>query len=125
MHAVVAARDARCTGDAVPISIRPRRAAYASSEPHETTLAREARFVTIEHAEDTRIRDAIDVADDAFAPTARGLHAGVRAEIVQPARRRRRTEIARAAAQPSGHLDLDEGTQRAIDEQQRIASRES
>src|SRR6185503_9513826 len=107
MRAVVAARDARRAGDAVAISIRPRRAAYASSELHETTLAHEARFVTIEHTEDTRIRDAIDVADDAFAPAARGPHARVRAEIVQPARRGRGTEMARGVAQPFRHRDLD------------------
>ena len=125
MHAVVAARDTPRAGDAMAISIRPRRAASASSELHETTLAHVARFITVEHTEDTRIRDAIDVTDDAFAPAARDPHAGVRAEIVQPARCGRGTEMSRGPAQPFRHLDLDERTQRAIDEQQEWCAQRS
>src|SRR5262245_24859486 len=119
MSAVIAARDARRARDTVPITINPRDFASATSEIHDATLAHEPGFVTVEHAEDARVRDAIDVADDALAPPAREPHAGIGAEIVEAARRRGGAQMARIAAQPLRHLDVDERTQRAIDEQQR------
>src|SRR5689334_10467655 len=124
MSSVVPARDAHGARNAVPIMISPREFASASSELHDATLANEPGFVAIEHTEDVCSGDAIDVADDALAPTARGLHAGIRTKIVEAAPRRRGAEVACMAPQPLGHLDIDGRTQRAIDEQQRIASRE-
>jgi hypothetical protein len=99
MHAVVAACDARRAGDAVAISISPRDATATAIELHDTTLALEARLVTIEHTEDAW-SDAIDVTDDSFAASARRSHAGIRAEIVEPAARRRAADIAGISAQP-------------------------
>lgn len=124
MSPVIAARDARRARDAVSIAISPRDLATTVRKIHDATLAHEPGFVTIEHAEDARVRDAIDVADDALTPPARDPHAGIRAEIVKTARRRGGAEIARIAAQPLRHLDVGERAQRAIDEQQRIALRE-
>ena len=123
MDPVIAARDARHIADGVAISIGPRLDADAAIELHDATLADEVRFVPIEHAEDARIRDAIDVADDAFAAAARGRHAGIRAEIIESPRRARSSDMARNAAQPPRHLDVDEWPQSAVDEQQGIASR--
>jgi len=55
---------------------------------HDATFAQEPSFVTIEHAENARVRDAIDVADAALTPPASGPLAGLRAKIVEAARRR-------------------------------------
>ena len=71
MGTIIPARDARRARDAVSIAISPRDFASAASEIHDATLAHEPGFVTIEHAEDARARDAIDVADDALTPPAR------------------------------------------------------
>ena len=124
MSPVIAARDARRARDEVSITISPRDLASAASEIYDATLAHEPGFVTIENAEDARVRHAIDVADDALTPPAGDPHSGVRAEIVEAAGRRGGAEIARITAQPLRHLDIGERAQRAIDEQQRIASRE-
>ena len=123
MHAVIAARDARGARNAVSIAISPRDLAPTASELHDATLAHEPSFVAIEHAEDARVRNAIDVADDALTPTARDPHAGIRAEIIKATRCSCGAKMARIAPQPLRHCDIDERTQRAIDEQQRIASR--
>src|SRR5262245_42588153 len=105
MNPVIAAHDARRARDAVSIAIRPRDLASAASEIHDAPLAHEPGFVTVEHAEDACVRDAIDVADDSLTPPARDPHAGVRAEIVEAARRRGGAEIARIVVQPLRHLD--------------------
>src|SRR5688572_25741854 len=114
MRAIVAARDARGRHDAISIAIDPRRLAAAANEldlaslAHEPRLAARAGFVPIEHAEDARIRDAIDIAGNAFATRSRAAHAGISAEIVEPTARRRGADIACGVAQPSRHLDVDE-----------------
>src|SRR5262245_36444014 len=98
MSPVIAARDARRARNAVPITIGPRDLASAAIEIHDATRAYEPGFVTVEHAEDSRVRDAIDVADDALTLQARDLHAGKGTEVVEAARRSRGAHIARIAA---------------------------
>src|SRR6188508_2479922 len=123
MNSVITAGDACGARSVVPIPISPRDLSATASELHDATLTHEPRFVAIENAEDACFRDAIDVADDALTPAARGFHAGIRAKIVEAAQRSGRAKIACIAPQPLGDLDIDERTQRAINEQQRIASR--
>ena len=115
MQTVVAARDACGADDAVTIAISPRDSRTAAIEAHRAAFSYEARFascrarfVTIEHAEHARARDAIDVSDDMLSPPAGRCHAGIRTEIVQSARRDGWTEISRNAAQPTRHRDVDE-----------------
>src|SRR5262245_11841464 len=73
MSPVIAARDARRARDAVPITIGPRYLVSAAIEIHDATRAYEPGFVTVEHTEDARARDAIDVADDALTLPAHDL----------------------------------------------------
>ena len=107
MRAIVAAGDA-CDADyAATIPIRPRGSTTAAMETHDAALAYEARFVadgsrfiTIEHAQHSWIRDAINVADDSLAAPACTRHTGKPADIVEPAGRDCGTDIPRRAAQP-------------------------
>ena len=132
MRAIVTALDSGGADYAVTIPICPRGTAATALELHDTALADEARFaargsrfVTIEHAENSWARDAINIADDVLATRTRTYHRGIWPQIVKPATRERGTDIPRRATQPLRHRNLDEWPQRAIGEQQRIASRRS
>ena len=119
-----AQRRRRCSGNdrSTPSCETPRASFTTQTLAHESGFARALPASYRSSTRKTRgFDDAIDVADDRFAAIARGAHAGIGAEIVESAARRRGTHVTRGAPQPLRHRDVDERTQRAVDEQQRIA----
>ncbi len=123
MLAIITARNTRRADDAATISIQPRFFAPACGEPHEAARTHEAsfaarsNFVAIERTQHARVHNAIDVPDSVLAPPARDRHARVWAEIVEATACGCETDVTSGAAQPSRHRDVDERTQRAVDEQ--------
>ena len=104
MRAIVTALDLGDADYAVTIPICPRGATATALELHDTALADEARFaahgsgfVTIEHAEHSWAREAINIADDVLAAIARTRHRGVWPQIVKPATCESGTDIPRRA----------------------------